>query len=52
MLRVIGEGEDLDLTTTPSVVLVIGVNGAGKTTSIGKISNRLIGSASESQQSV
>ena len=29
----IGEGEDLDLTTTPSVVLVIGVNGAGKTTS-------------------
>ena len=40
----IGEGEDLKLTTTPSVVLVIGVNGAGKTTSIGKISNRLIGS--------
>lgn len=38
----IGEGEGLDLTTTPSVVLVIGVNGAGKTTSIGKISNRLI----------
>ncbi|MBO7341552.1 MAG: signal recognition particle-docking protein FtsY, partial [Clostridia bacterium] len=27
--------------TTPSVILVIGVNGAGKTTSIGKISNRL-----------
>ncbi|MBO5883268.1 MAG: signal recognition particle-docking protein FtsY [Clostridia bacterium] len=38
----IGEGEPLDLSTKPSVVLVIGVNGAGKTTSIGKISNRLI----------
>ena len=39
----IGEGEELRLETTPSVILVIGVNGAGKTTSIGKISNRLIG---------
>ena len=38
----IGEGAPLNLTTTPSVILVIGVNGAGKTTSIGKISNRLI----------
>ena len=38
----IGEGEPLTLDTAPSVVLVIGVNGAGKTTSIGKISNRLI----------
>ena len=38
----IGEGEELNLTTTPSVILVIGVNGAGKTTSIGKISNRLV----------
>ncbi len=38
----IGEGGELKLETTPSVVLVIGVNGAGKTTSIGKISNRLI----------
>ena len=37
----IGEGESLKLDTTPSVVLVIGVNGAGKTTSIGKISNIL-----------
>ncbi len=37
----IGEGEPLDLTTQPSVILVIGVNGAGKTTSIGKISNIL-----------
>ena len=38
----IGEGGELELTTTPSIILVIGVNGAGKTTSIGKISNRLI----------
>jgi len=38
----IGDGGDLDLSTTPAIILVIGVNGAGKTTSIGKISNRLI----------
>lgn len=37
----IGEGEPLRLDTKPSVILVIGVNGAGKTTSIGKISNKL-----------
>ena len=37
----IGEGEELKLTTSPSVILVIGVNGVGKTTSIGKISARL-----------
>ncbi len=42
--EMIGEGEPLNLSTTPSVILVIGVNGAGKTTSIGKISNRLIAS--------
>ena len=39
--EMIGEGEPLHLDTVPSVILVIGVNGAGKTTSIGKISNRL-----------
>lgn len=33
----------LDLSTQPSVVLVIGVNGVGKTTSIGKIARRLKG---------
>ena len=32
--EMIGEGKPLTLETTPSVVLVIGVNGAGKTTSI------------------
>ena len=37
----IGESEPLKLDTVPSVILVIGVNGAGKTTSIGKISARL-----------
>ena len=30
----------LDLSTTPSVVLIIGVNGVGKTTSIGKLASR------------
>ena len=39
--ELIGEGEPLHLTTNPAVILVIGVNGAGKTTSIGKISKRL-----------
>ena len=39
--RMIGEGEPLKLDTVPSVILVIGVNGVGKTTSIGKIANRL-----------
>lgn len=37
----IGDHEPLDLSTQPSVVLVIGVNGVGKTTSIGKISAEL-----------
>ena len=37
----IGEGEPLRLSTKPSVVLIIGVNGVGKTTSIGKISYQL-----------
>lgn len=35
--RMIGDHEPLKLDTTPSVILVIGVNGVGKTTSIGKI---------------
>ena len=32
---------NLDLSTHPSVILVIGVNGVGKTTTIGKLANRL-----------
>jgi fused signal recognition particle receptor len=34
----VGDGEALNISTKPSVILVIGVNGVGKTTSIGKIS--------------
>ena len=37
----VGEHQPLNLSTKPSVILVIGVNGVGKTTSIGKISNEL-----------
>lgn len=37
----IGEHAPLKLETSPSVILVIGVNGVGKTTSIGKISAEL-----------
>lgn len=33
--------ETLNIDTQPSVILVVGVNGVGKTTSIGKIANRL-----------
>ena len=41
LVKQIGEGEEVNLSTTPSVILVIGVNGVGKTTSIGKIANNL-----------
>ena len=41
LVGMIGDGEPLQLDTTPSVILVIGVNGVGKTTSIAKIANRL-----------
>ncbi len=34
-------GQDLDLSTKPSVILVIGVNGVGKTTTIGKLAYQL-----------
>lgn len=34
-------GEELHLSTKPSIILVIGVNGVGKTTTIGKIAARL-----------
>lgn len=37
----LGEHEPLKLNTKPSVILVIGVNGVGKTTSIGKIAAEL-----------
>jgi fused signal recognition particle receptor len=35
------DDNSLHLETNPSVILVVGVNGVGKTTSIGKIANRL-----------
>ena len=41
MADMIGEGEPLRLGTKPSVLLIIGVNGVGKTTSIGKIAAQL-----------
>lgn len=36
-------GQALSLSTAPSVILVIGVNGVGKTTTIGKLAARLQG---------
>lgn len=39
--ELLGEGEELNLSTTPSVILVIGVNGVGKTTTIGKMAASL-----------
>ena len=41
LAELIGEGEPLNLDGSLSVILVIGVNGVGKTTSIGKIANSL-----------
>ena len=41
IIEMLGEDEGLKLETKPSVILVIGVNGVGKTTSIGKISAQL-----------
>ena len=35
------QGSNLTLETKPAIILVVGVNGVGKTTSIGKIANRL-----------
>lgn len=39
--EMLGEEQPLDMSTTPSVILVIGVNGVGKTTTIGKLSYEL-----------
>ena len=36
-------GEELDLSTKPAVVLVVGVNGVGKTTTIGKLAAKFTG---------
>ncbi len=34
-------GQELNINTKPSIILVIGVNGVGKTTTIGKLANNL-----------
>lgn len=34
-------GQELNISTKPSIILVIGVNGVGKTTTIGKLANQL-----------
>ena len=39
--EMLGEDKPLNLSTKPSVVLVIGVNGVGKTTTIGKLAYQL-----------
>ncbi len=36
------QDSSLKLTTIPTIILVVGVNGVGKTTSIGKIANKLV----------
>ena len=42
MVNILSEADnELNLKTIPSVILVVGVNGVGKTTSIGKIANNL-----------
>lgn len=41
IVEMVEGGEELNISTKPSVVLVIGVNGVGKTTTIGKISANL-----------
>ena len=39
--EMLGEDKGLNLDTKPSIILVIGVNGVGKTTTIGKLSAQL-----------
>lgn len=39
--EMLGEDQKLDMSTTPSVILVIGVNGVGKTTTVGKLAYQL-----------
>ncbi|WP_124101210.1 signal recognition particle-docking protein FtsY [Ruminococcus sp. Marseille-P6503] len=39
--EMLGEDTPLDMSTAPSVILVIGVNGVGKTTTIGKLAYQL-----------
>lgn len=41
IIEMLGENEGLELSTKPSIIMVIGVNGVGKTTSIGKLAYSL-----------
>ena len=41
LVELAGDDSSLTLETTPSVILVVGVNGVGKTTSIAKMANML-----------
>ncbi len=41
MVELLEGNNDLNISTKPSVILVLGVNGVGKTTTIGKLSNLL-----------
>ena len=41
IVKMLGENTPLNLNTKPSVILVIGVNGVGKTTTIGKLALKL-----------
>ncbi len=41
ILEILGETNKLNLSTKPTIILVIGVNGVGKTTTIGKLAANL-----------
>ena len=42
IVEMLGQTQPIDTSTTPSIILVIGVNGVGKTTTIGKLSAQYI----------
>ena len=42
IVSMLDDGGELSLLTKPSVIIVIGVNGTGKTTTIGKLTNMLV----------
>ena len=41
IIEMLSGGEKLNISTQPSIILVIGVNGVGKTTTIGKLAKQL-----------
>ena len=41
IIEMLSGGEELNISTQPSIILVIGVNGVGKTTTIGKLAKQL-----------